>query len=183
MPPLPLTPAIFQGKCSCDWCCLETSANIYLMDCQAVIMNCSQVLSGRMCQQLLNSTHLKLADAMEQVWKLYVHPVSGFPNIIVGKLAPIYNNDAWVQSLFFQIKSNEIHHNQKWICFELWAASCTNPQPFLNSLHSHGHSAQDPLKSVDRQSWNGLGFDHRKARLLKFGGPLNTLGSQRQKIF
>lgn len=28
---------------------------------------------------------------MEQVWKLYVHPVSEFPNIIMGKLAAMYN--------------------------------------------------------------------------------------------
>lgn len=42
---------------------------------------------------------------------------------------------------------------------------------------------QGPLKPVEGQPASGVSFDHRKERLWKSGTLLNSLGSQRQKIF
>lgn len=65
------------------WCCLETSANNFLLPCQVLVMNYSRGLRGHTCQQLLqenttsrcNGTGLKMRafSSAETVLHSYVN--------------------------------------------------------------------------------------------------------------
>lgn len=116
--------------------------------------------------------------------ELYVHPVWGFLQHLHGQTG------LHVQSVMLRFRASFSKSSQmRYITNsknELALGSgqlVIHPVPFSTRSIPMVILAQDPLKPVEGQPWNGLSFDHRKVRLSKSGGPLNTLGSQRQKIF